>query len=111
MSGSIEFHRVAKTSDLADGSMISAKIGSVEVLVARIGDDYFAIDAWCSHEAGYLLQGILHAKLCEVECPIHESTFDLRTGESTMPPAEDPVLTFPVKIEGDDVLVGTSGES
>ncbi len=111
MPGPTEFQRVAKVSDLADGAMVSVKVESTDILLARIGDAYFAIDAWCSHEAGYLLHGTLHAELCEVECPIHESSFDLRTGEATMPPAEDPVPALAVKVEGDDILVGPKGDA
>ena len=42
----------------------------------------------------------------EVECPLHEGRFDLRTGQDTNPPADEPVAAFAVRVEGDDVLVG-----
>ena len=40
-----------------------------------------------------------------MECWLHGSCFDVRTGEPTGPPATVPVPTYPVKIEGDDVYV------
>ncbi len=111
MPGPTKLQPVAKVGDLADGAMMSVKVESTDILLARIGDSYFAIDAWCSHEAGYLLHGALHADLCEVECPVHEGSFDLRTGEATMPPAEDSVPAFAVKVQGDDILVGPKGDA
>ena len=101
-----EFVKVASVGDLAENSMVSRVVGQDEIMLARIGDDYFALDGWCSHAAGLLAEGYLHASACEVECPVHEGFFDLRTGEAVAPPAEEPVKAYAVRIEGDDILVG-----
>ena len=42
---------------------------------------------------------------CTVECWLHGSRFDVRTGEPTGPPAFEPVTRFPVAVDGDDVYV------
>ena len=101
-----EFTKVASLSDLPDDGMIDAQVDGEEILVARIGDEFFALEGWCSHAAGLLSEGYLHAEACEVECPVHEGFFDLRTGDPVAPPAEDPVTAYDVRIEGDDILVG-----
>ena len=104
-----EFVRVGSIADLAAGKMLAVSVGQDEVMVTRIGDEYFAVDGWCSHEAGLLGEGFLHEATCEVECPIHEGFFDLRTGAATAPPADAPVLVYEVRIAGDDIMVGPKG--
>ncbi len=101
-----EFTRVASVSDLPEDGMIDVQVGSDELLVARVGDEFFALEGWCSHAAGLLAEGYLHTDACEVECPVHEGFFDLRTGEAVAPPAEESVIAYDVRIEGDDILVG-----
>ena len=104
-----EFVKVASVGDLPGDGMLALAVGQEEVLLARVGDDYYALDGWCSHEAGLLGEGHLHADTCEVECPVHEGFFDLRTGRATAPPADIDVATYDVRVEGDDILVGPKG--
>jgi 3-phenylpropionate/trans-cinnamate dioxygenase ferredoxin subunit len=101
-----EFVKVASKNDLADNSMMSVTVGKDEFVLARVEGEYFALAGWCSHENGLLAEGQLHADTCEVECPVHEAYFDLKTGNATALPADRPVLTYPVKVEGDDILIG-----
>jgi 3-phenylpropionate/trans-cinnamate dioxygenase ferredoxin component len=104
-----EFVKVASVGDLPGNGVLALAVGDEEVMVARIGDDYFALDGWCSHEAGLLGEGHLHEGTCEIECPVHEGFFDLKTGAATAPPADMPVTVYVVRIEGDDIMVGPQG--
>ena len=106
MSSLSEFHKVGTVGDIADGDMTAVWAGPLEVLLARVGDEYFAIDNACSHADAMLSMGYLYPERCEVECPLHEGIFDLRTGGAIQEPADEPVEAFDVKIEGDDILVG-----
>ena len=101
-----EFHKAATVGSLGHGDAASVMVGGIDVLLARVGDEYFAIDNYCSHEEALLSTGQLDASLCEVECPLHESRFDLRTGQPTQMPATVPVETFAVRVEGEDILIG-----
>ena len=101
-----EFTKIAEVGDIAPGQMRTCRTGSEYILLARIGDEYFALDGFCSHADGFLADGYLMEEYCEVECPIHEGAFDLRTGAVTNPPAEEPVVAYSVRIEGDDIMVG-----
>ena len=56
----------------------------------------FAIDDTCTHQDASLAEGYLDG--CLVECPLHASFFDLRTGEVTAPPAKRPVRTYYVEV-------------
>jgi 3-phenylpropionate/trans-cinnamate dioxygenase ferredoxin component len=69
------------------------------------GDDWYVIGDECSHEDYSLSEGDIWEDDCEVECPKHGSTFDLRTGEPQTLPATQPVPTYAVKVERDDVMV------
>jgi nitrite reductase (NADH) small subunit len=74
----------------------------IAVCLANAGGMLSAVDNWCPHRRGPLGQGWLEGNL--VVCPWHSWTFDLTTGQSDYP-ANERVDVFPVKIEGDDILV------
>jgi 3-phenylpropionate/trans-cinnamate dioxygenase ferredoxin subunit len=99
----MSFNRACAMADLAGGEPVAATVDGVDVAVVRDGDDVYAIYDECSHAAIPLSEGDLEG--CEIECWLHGSRFDLRTGKPTGPPATEPVSTYPVKIDGDDVLV------
>ena len=68
----------------------------------------FAIDDTCTHQDASLADGWLEG--CEVECPLHASRFDLRTGKVDAPPAKKPVRTHQVVITDGVVHVALSGQ-
>jgi nitrite reductase/ring-hydroxylating ferredoxin subunit len=102
---SVEFTKVAKIGDLNEGGMVPVTAGGEDVLLARVGGEYFAIGNRCTHFEACLTDGYLLTDTCEVQCPLHDSRFSLRSGVPNEPPAEDPVLTYAVRIVGDDILV------
>ena len=72
----------------------------------NLGEDGFrALDAICSHAKYYLDEGEVDVDLETIECPKHGSTFDLNTGSAKTLPATQPVDTFPVTVDGDDVMI------
>jgi 3-phenylpropionate/trans-cinnamate dioxygenase ferredoxin component len=73
------------------------------VTVVREGDEVFAIHDTCSHQDYSLAEGIVFD--CQVECALHGSMFDLRTGAPASLPATTPVPTYAVTVDGDAVLV------
>jgi 3-phenylpropionate/trans-cinnamate dioxygenase ferredoxin component len=101
MSG---FVRACSVADLPeDGEAISVELNGEPVAVVKAGDDVYAIRDVCSHAEVPLSEGEVYDHT--IECWLHGSCFDLRTGKPTGPPATKPVPVYPVKIEGDDVLV------
>ncbi len=101
-----DFMQAAKVGDLKDGQMRGYQLGGEHILLVRLGDEYFAINNICSHMFTYLEVGDLHPEECAVQCPLHESAFDLRTGEPTELPADEPVEVYSVRIDGDAILIG-----
>ncbi|MEN0130037.1 MAG: non-heme iron oxygenase ferredoxin subunit [Brevundimonas sp.] len=83
---------------------LEAESGTVEVALVRDDDGVLhAISDICSHGAVSLSDGEVEG--CTVECWLHGSTFDLRTGKPLSPPAITPVPVYPVTFDGERVLV------
>jgi 3-phenylpropionate/trans-cinnamate dioxygenase ferredoxin subunit len=97
------FTRVCALADLAPDAPVATTVDDVAVAVVLHDDDVYAIHDECSHQAIPLSEGEVDG--CEIECWLHGSRFDLRTGKPSGPPATEPVPTYPVRVEGGDVLV------
>jgi 3-phenylpropionate/trans-cinnamate dioxygenase ferredoxin component len=103
------FTRACALSDLPVEGVIGVEVDGEPVAVARTGTEVFAIRDVCSHAEVPLSEGEIYDHT--VECWLHGSCFDLRSGLPTGPPATEPVPVYPVKIEGDDVYVAVTKES
>lgn len=100
------FERVCAVEDVASDEGLGVVLGAVEVVVARDGEDFYALQNLCSHAAVALSEG--EVADCQIECWLHGSRFDLRSGKPTGFPATEPVATFPVEVRADGVYVDTS---
>jgi len=95
--------RACSLAEVAVGSALAVNVDGVSIVLVRVEDDVFAMRDECSHAAIPLSEGEVEG--CEIECWLHGSRFDLRTGKPSGPPATEPVPTFAVRVEGDDILV------
>ena len=102
----MSFQPVAKIEEIPDHGMKQVVAHGDVVGLYRVGSDVFAINDYCSHEETFLTEGDFDSEEFEVECPLHGSRFDVRDGSVRILPATKPVATYPVKIEGDLVMVG-----
>ena len=93
-------------SDVPTDEALGVTLGDVDVAIAREGDEFFAIHDLCSHASVSLSEG--EVADCAVECWLHGSRFDLRTGKPTGLPATEPVATFAVEVRDDGVYVDTA---
>ena len=101
------FTRACALDDVPTDEALKVTLGRYDVAVARYGDEVFAIQDQCSHAAVALSEGevVSDGVSCQIECWLHGSMFDLRTGKPTNLPATEPVATFPVEVRGTDVYV------
>jgi NADPH-dependent 2,4-dienoyl-CoA reductase/sulfur reductase-like enzyme/nitrite reductase/ring-hydroxylating ferredoxin subunit len=90
-------------SEIADGEMLLGHAGGEPVLLARRGDEVFAVGAMCTHYGVPLAEGILVGDT--VRCPAHHACFSLRTGEAIGPPALNPVASWVVERRGEMLYV------
>jgi NADPH-dependent 2,4-dienoyl-CoA reductase/sulfur reductase-like enzyme/nitrite reductase/ring-hydroxylating ferredoxin subunit len=95
--------------ELADGAMLAGHVGEEAVLLARRGDEFFAIGAACTHYNGPLAQGLIVDDT--VRCPWHHACFSLRTGEALHAPAFNPVACWSTEVHDGKVFVGARKET
>ncbi|QRP42828.1 non-heme iron oxygenase ferredoxin subunit [Amycolatopsis sp. FDAARGOS 1241] len=95
---------VAKLADLQGNPLKSVTAEGKQICLARLeSGEVFALSDICSHEWIELSDGDLDGE--DVECPAHGSRFNVRTGEVSGLPAEEPVATYPVVVEDDEIYV------
>jgi 3-phenylpropionate/trans-cinnamate dioxygenase ferredoxin subunit len=99
------FQRACSLSDVPVGGVLAVDVEGVDVAIVRTDDEVFAIHDECSHASIALSEGDVDTVGCEIECWLHGSRFDLRTGKPTGLPAYEPVPIYPCKVESGDVLV------
>jgi 3-phenylpropionate/trans-cinnamate dioxygenase ferredoxin subunit len=97
--------RVCAVEDVPAPSSRRFDVDGHRLCVVHLESDWYVIGDRCSHADESLSEGDLWVDECEIECPKHGSTFDLRTGEPMALPATEPVPVYEVKVNGDDVLV------
>ena len=95
--------KACRLSDVPEEGAIRVELDGKPVCIARSNGEVFAISDICSHADVALSEGDVEDG--KIECWLHGSLFDLRTGEPSGLPATRPVPTYPVTVEGDDVLV------
>ncbi|WP_166138188.1 non-heme iron oxygenase ferredoxin subunit [Nocardioides ochotonae] len=100
------FERVCSLTEVPADEGLAVTVGGLAVAVARDGEEVFAVQDLCSHAAVALSEG--EVADCQIECWLHGSRFDLRTGKPVGPPAIDPVATFPVEVRDGEVYVDAS---
>lgn len=96
--------RIAAASEIGAGEMKSVDVSGELILLANVDGRIYAVSDVCTHEEctlsdGGILEGV------EVECECHGARFDVTNGEVTQEPAEEPLKTYDVSVNGDDVLV------
>jgi 3-phenylpropionate/trans-cinnamate dioxygenase ferredoxin subunit len=98
------FIKAASVDEIRPGRMKRVEINGLRLLLANVDGRYYAAQDSCTHEEASLSRGVLQGEL--VKCPLHGSRFNVRTGEALEEPAEENLKTYPVRIEGGDVLIG-----
>ncbi len=106
------FVRVAGVADVAPGAMRRVDVEGRSVLLTNVEGRFYAVAERCTHRGGSLSQGTLVGDI--VTCPRHGARFDVRTGANVGSPRvllikgkADDLRAYPVRIDGDDVLVDT----
>jgi len=86
----------------AVGKVMEAEVEGVGVCLANVNGELSALDNWCPHRRGPLGQGWVEGE--SVVCPWHSWSFNVKTGLAEYP-VHERVDVFPVRVEGEDVLV------
>lgn len=100
--------QVATTGELLPGRMKCIEAGGRRLLLANVEGRFFAADDACTHEDASLSAGVLTGN--RVRCPLHGSRFDVCTGEVLEEPADQNLRTYPVRVDGERVLVDLAAD-
>ena len=98
-----DYREVAKVSDVAEGEVESFFIEGDAIAVCRVEGNFYAFRDECTHQCFTLSDGDLEGEC--IICCYHGAEFNVRTGEVLSLPAVEPLETYPVKVEGDDILI------
>jgi 3-phenylpropionate/trans-cinnamate dioxygenase ferredoxin subunit len=103
----MSFELIGSVAGVPKGSVVSVEIDDVEIAVVHADDgNFYAVRDECSHASIKLSEGEVDG--CTLECWLHGSRFDLRTGEPSGLPATEPVAVFPVEIRDGDIYVSST---
>lgn len=96
--------RIAAASDLQDDEVLGLNVSGARIALYRSQGEFFATDNRCTHAEALMSEGFLEDGC--IECPLHQARFDIRTGAALCAPATEPLRTYPVKREGDEIYLG-----
>jgi nitrite reductase/ring-hydroxylating ferredoxin subunit len=97
------WHTAAQMGEIDEQTPHAVTIETHLIALFRRGDQVYATSNVCTHEHVLLSDGYLDGDC--IECPLHQGSFNIVTGEAVSPPVVVDIKTYPVKIEGDSVLV------
>ncbi len=99
--------RVAAIDEIAAGSALGVTVGDLNLALYHLDDGrVFCTDNICTHAFALLTDGWLEGTT--IECPLHAGQFDVCTGKGLGAPIEEDLKSFPVRVEGGDILVEIS---
>ncbi|CAB3754866.1 non-heme iron oxygenase ferredoxin subunit [Paraburkholderia solisilvae] len=94
---------MARVDEVEPGEVKGYRIDTIPVALYNLDGEFFATHDTCTHAQACLSDGYLEDG--KIECPLHQGLFDVRTGKAVSGPVDVDVKTFPVRVEGDEVLI------
>jgi nitrite reductase/ring-hydroxylating ferredoxin subunit len=98
-----EFFRVAKASDIGAGMAKGFVVNGKNVMVAKVGGKYYAVEDRCTHAGARLSRGILAGSI--ITCMAHGAQFDVANGSPLTTLAKSPLKTYEVRLSGEDIEI------
>lgn len=97
--------RAASIDEMTEGEVTAVHVNGTPVALYQVDGALYATHDICTHEHAHLSDGYLEG--CEIECPLHQGRFDIRTGKATCRPVTETLRVYPVRIVGKDVFIRT----
>lgn len=98
-----QYVRAASLTEVAPGTVIRVEAAGRALAIYNLDGSLYATDEICTHAYASLADGYIEGET--IECPLHGATFSIKTGEALTPPATEPLATYAVRVDGDDILV------
>jgi naphthalene 1,2-dioxygenase system ferredoxin subunit len=90
-------------AELPADDVIGVFAGGRDIAIYTVGDEVYATDNMCTHGQARLCDGFLDGY--EIECPLHQGRFDVRSGRPACQPVTEAVRSYPVRIDGRRVFI------
>lgn len=103
-----DFVKVAKVDDFADGELLAVEVEGEPICLAKVDGSVYAFTDNCTHISGPLNEGELEGEV--LTCPWHGAQFNVCTGKVVRGPARQDILTYPVRIDGNSILISLPEE-
>jgi len=100
----LEFIAVATVEEVGEGGRLTFDVDGRSIALFNIAGSYFAIADECSHDDHPMAEGEIEGH--QIECPRHGARFDLDSGKALTLPAVVDIAAYPVRVDGDQILVG-----
>jgi 3-phenylpropionate/trans-cinnamate dioxygenase ferredoxin component len=97
------WQRVASVADVKADAGLDVKVGDKSLALFRVGENVYAVEGICPHAEALLAEGFIDGD--NIECPLHQALFHIPSGKCLGGPSDRDLVIFPVKIEGNDVLI------
>lgn len=98
-----EWIAAAAVDAVPQDDVIGVEVAGRDIALYRVDGEIYASDNICTHGHARLCDGFLDGH--EIECPLHQGKFDVRSGQALCAPLTEDMRTYPVKIEGGRVFV------
>lgn len=95
--------RVAALAEVPEGATRLVEVNGNAVCLYNLGGRICATQDACTHAEASLADGFIDGDV--IECPLHQATFDIRTGKVLNPPATEDLLVYSVQVENDEIRV------
>ena len=97
----IQWMDATALDEVPEDDVIGIMVAGRDIAIYNAGGELFATDNICTHGHARLCEGFLEGH--EIECPLHQGKFDVRTGQPTCAPVTEAIRSYPVRIEGSRV--------
>jgi 3-phenylpropionate/trans-cinnamate dioxygenase ferredoxin component len=97
------FTYAANLSDLVEDEPLAVRLGEEQIALYRLDGEVYATHNVCTHQFALLSDGYMEDGC--IECPLHQGKFDIKTGAAMCAPVTQAIRVYPVKVEGDQVMV------
>jgi naphthalene 1,2-dioxygenase ferredoxin component len=105
---STKFVAATGVANVPEGDVIGVDVEGRKVALFKLDGTIYALEGFCTHGHAELAGGYVEGD--RIQCPMHGGMFDIRTGKAAGDPCTVDLQAFPVKIEGDQVLIGLPAE-
>ena len=89
--------------EVTENDVFAFQVADREIAMYSVDQKIYATDNLCTHGHARLCEGFLDGH--EIECPLHQGKFDIRTGQPTCAPVTEAIVSYPIKIEADRVYI------